>query len=295
MTRQQIKFGSHCYVFVDRWSDQCLPVLEQARELGLDCLEIAVGDDVSFSPQLIRRRATQLQLDLIISPGALWPPDCDLSLEGTQSRQLALSWHKQQVDLAGELGAVAYCGALYGHPGVVRRQRPCTDEFQRAAEGLNHLAEHGQRAGVAVVVEPMSHFRTHVVNTPAQAGEMVTLADHPNLHILLDTYHLLTEIRDYDAGIRKVKRHLWGVHACENDRGVPGEGLVPWDAIFRSLTEIGFAGYVLMETYNSSLGDFAFERGMFHNVCPDGPAFIRQGLAFLKQGFQRAANAWCSS
>ena len=291
MTEQQIKFGSHCYVFVDRWSDQCLPVLEQARELDLDCLEIAVGDDVCFSPGLLRERANQLNLDLIVSPGALWPEQCDISLEDVQSRQHALSWHQQQIDLASELSAVAYCGALYGHPGVVKRRQPCPEEFQHAAEGLHHLAAHGQRAGVAVVVEPMSHFRTHMVNTPAQALDIVIRADHPNLHILLDTYHLLAEIRDYTAAIHQVRQYLWGVHACENDRGVPGGGLVPWDAIFRSLTEIGFAGYVLMETYNSSLGDFAFERGMFHNVCPDGPAFIRQGLTFLKQGFHRAANA----
>ena len=36
------------------------------------------------------------------------------------------------------------------------------------------------------------------------------------------------------------------------------------------LDEIGFDGYIGLETYNSSLGDFAFQRGMFHNVCPDG-------------------------
>jgi D-psicose/D-tagatose/L-ribulose 3-epimerase len=287
MTVQRIKFGSHCYIFVDQWSDQCLGVLEQASDLGLDCLEIAVGDDVEFASRPLRQTAARLGLDLVISPGALWPLENDLSLEEIEARQRALAWHKKQVDLAAELGALAYCGALYGHPGVVKRQRPCTEEYQRTAEGLNELAEHAGRAGVALVLEPMSHFRTHVVNTPSQVMALVTQADHSNLHVLLDTYHLLTEIRDYAAGIRTVKARLWGLHACENDRGVPGKGLMPWDTIFETLAGIGFAGYVLMETYNSSLGDFAFERGMFHNVCPDGPAFIQEGLAFLKQGLQQ--------
>ncbi len=227
-------------------------------------------------------------LDLIVSPGALWPQACDLSLENAEHRQAALAWHKQQVDLAEALGAVAYCGALYGHPGVIRKCCAQPEEFRRTAEGLHHLAEYARQAGVALVLEPMSHFRTHLVNTPSQALQLVTLADHSNLRILLDTYHLLTEIRDYAAGIKVVQAHLWGVHACENDRGVPGGGLLPWDAIFDALIEIGFAGYVLMETYNSSLGDFAYERGMFHDVCPDGPAFIQQGLAFLKQGLRQA-------
>ena len=43
-------------------------------------------------------------------------------------------------------------------------------------------------------------------------------------------------------------------------------------------------GHVILETYNSSLGDFAFERGMFHDVCPDGDAFVTSGLAFVKSG-----------
>jgi len=288
MTAQQMKFGSHCYVFVDRWSDQCLPILEQARQLDLNCLEIAVGDDVDFSPRPLRQRAAQLGLDLIISPGAFWPLECDLSLESAESRRIALAWHKQQVDLAGELDAVAYCGALYGHPGVVKKRRPSPEAFQRTAEGLHQLAEHARQAGVTLVLEPMSHFRTHMINTPSQVQELVTRAGHPNLQILLDTYHLLTETRDYAAGIRIVRERLWGLHACENDRGAPGGGLVPWNAVFGALTEIGFTGYVLLETYNSSLGDFAYGRGMFHNVCPDGPAFIQQGLAFLKRGLQQA-------
>jgi len=168
MTAQQMKFGSHCYVFVDRWSDQCLPILEQARQLDLNCLEIAVGDDVDFSPRPLRQRAAQLGLDLIISPGAFWPLECDLSLESAESRRIALAWHKQQVDLAGELDAVAYCGALYGHPGVVKKRRPSPEAFQRTAEGLHQLAEHARQAGVTLVLEPMSHFRTHMINTPSQ-------------------------------------------------------------------------------------------------------------------------------
>jgi D-psicose/D-tagatose/L-ribulose 3-epimerase len=98
----------------------------------------------------------------------------------------------------------------------------------------------------------------------------------------LDTYHMVTEVRDYDLAFRTCRDRLWGVHACENDRGVPGGGLVPWKTIFSVLKEMGFDGPLILESYNSALGDFAYRRGMLHNVCPDGYAFVRQGLAFLK-------------
>jgi D-psicose/D-tagatose/L-ribulose 3-epimerase len=278
-----VKYGVHSYVFTDRWADDKLDILYTVKELGLDCFEIGVGDDVPFTAELMRRRAETLGLELLISPGGEWPIECDLSSDSPAGRKRGLAWHKKQVDLADRLGAVAYCGALYGHPGVVKRRRPPTDEYSHTAEALHHLAEYGEQSGVRIVLEAMSHFRTHVVNKPEQIMELIIQADHSNLYVLFDTYHMITEVRDYAKAIRTVRDRLWAIHACENDRGVPGGGLVPWDAVFRTLNEIDFQGYILFETYNSGIGDFAYQRGMFHNVCPDGVAFTREALAYVRR------------
>jgi sugar phosphate isomerase/epimerase len=57
---------------------------------------------------------------------------------------------------------------------------------------------------------------------------------------------------------------------------------VPWATVFAALRALAFDGYLVMEAYNSGQGDFAIRRGMFHNVCPDGAAFVRTGLSFLQ-------------
>jgi D-psicose/D-tagatose/L-ribulose 3-epimerase len=284
-------YGAHSYLFAARWSDAHLDILDQAADLGVDCFEIGIGDDVVFDAQATRKRAESVGLKLNVSPGGLWPAHCDLSSEDPEHRTAGLDWHKKQVDLAHELGALAYCGSLYGHTGVVKRRRPPPDELPRTAEGLHALAEHAQTRGVVVALEPMSHFRTHLVNTPAQAVKLLDVADHPQLKLLLDTYHLITEVRDLGEAVRTAGDYLWGIHACENDRGVPGGGLVPWDDLFAALTATRFDGFVLLEAYNSSLDDFAYERAMFHNVCPDPAAFVTRGLAFLKDGLGKAAAA----
>lgn len=277
-----MKYGAHCYLFTDRWSDDRIHLLDTAKGLGLEMFELSVGDDVSFDPRRTRVRAEALGLDLMVGPGGAWPPDCDLSAEDPAGREKGLAWHRHAVDLAAACGAVAYAGALYGHPGVVKRRRPPAGEFGWTAEGLHALADYARRSGVVLALEPMSHFRTHMVNTPEQLVRLIRMADHPNLRVLFDTYHAVTEVRDYAAALRTVGPLLFALHACENDRGVPGDGLIPWKTIFTTLHRIGFTGYVGFECYNSSLGDFAWERGMFHNVCPDGSAFVRQGLAFLR-------------
>lgn len=282
-----MQYGAHCYLFTDRWSDDALPILDEMKALGVDLAELSVGDDVVFAPAKTRRRAEELGLTLAIGPGGHWPLDADLSADEPDQRQKGLAWHCRQVDVAAELGAEAYAGALYGHPGVVKRRRPPADEYARTAEGIHRLCEYAAARQVKIVVEPMSHFRTHLVNTAAQLMHLIELADHANLYALFDTYHVITEERDYAAALRTLAPRLWCVHTCENDRGVPGGGLVPWDAVFDTLREVGFDGPLTMEAYNSSLDDFAYARGMFHGVCPDGAEFVHTGLAFLKEHVAR--------
>ena len=121
-----MKYGAHIYLFTERWQDDQLHLMDLGAELGLQMWELSVGDDVRFTPRLTRDRAEALGLDLAIGPGGAWPVECDLSADEPSHRELGLAWHKQQVDLAGELGAVAYAGSLYAHPGIVQRRHRLT-------------------------------------------------------------------------------------------------------------------------------------------------------------------------
>ncbi len=276
-----MKYAAHIYLWTDRWADSEVGLFARAKPLGIDLLEISIGDDVMFDPALTKRAAEDAGMGTVIGPGGQWPDNADLSGDEPAHRQRAYDWHKQQIDLAVAMGASAYSGAIYGRPGVSLRRRPPADEYARTAEGLHGLAEYAQQAGVKLGIEPMSRFRTHLVNTPSQALKLVEMADHDHLKIAIDTYHLATEVRDLPAEIRKVGSRLMALHACENDRGVPGVGMMPWKEIFEAVRETP-AEFVEFESYNTSLGDFGWERGMFQNQCPDGDAFVREALDFVR-------------
>ena len=279
----RFKYGAHMYMWAQRWSDEHLGLLDHIREMELDLFEISLGDDSQFTPSLLRKGVERLGLELTVGPGGVWPMECDISDRDPGNRAHGIAWHKRLIDLASQSAASAYCGAIYGHPGRVLRGRADPDEYARTAEGLHVLAEYGARAGVQLVIEPMGRFRTHVINTPQQAVRLAVMADHPNLRITLDTYHMITEVRDYGAAITDVGPRLWGVHACENDRGVPGGGLVPWDQVMTALLKTNLNARIMLETYNTALGDLAVSRGIFQDLCPDPDAYTRQGIAFLKE------------
>ncbi|MCX7847088.1 MAG: hypothetical protein N2595_03520 [bacterium] len=44
-----MRFGAHIYLFTPRWSDASVGLLDRFSELGLGCVELAVGDDVQFT------------------------------------------------------------------------------------------------------------------------------------------------------------------------------------------------------------------------------------------------------
>lgn len=282
MTRE-FKYGAHQFLWLEKWSDDSLWVLDEVRALGLGCFEISVGDDIRFAPAPVRKRAEALGLELTVGPGNTWPLECDISSDDPENRRRGMAWHRRTIERTAELGAVAYCGATYGHPGCVLRRPPPPDEMPRVAENLHHLAQYAGTLGVKLVIEPMSRFRTHLLHTAAQAVDMVRRTDHPNLLITLDTYHMVTEERSYGDALRKTAGRLWGIHACENDRGVPGGGLVPWGEVFTALTDTCPNSRILMETYNTGKDGFGFSRGIFQNLCPSATGFVSKGLEFLKQ------------
>ena len=284
MTLKEIKFGAHIFIWIERWTNAGLPLFERAKALGLDCMDISIGDDIEFDEALVRKEAERMNMELFISPGNLWPMEADLSLPGNETGKAALDWHKKWISRGAAAGITVYSGALYGHPGNILKARPDPDEHKRICERLHIMAEHAASEGVRIVLEPMSHFRTHVANNAKQLLSLIEGTRHDNLYVLMDTYHMITEIKDFGASIRLLNDKLYCLHACENDRGAPGGGYVPWDEICTALKDINFNRYVVFESYNSSIrnGDFAYSRGMFHNVCPDGDAFVRNSIDFLK-------------
>jgi D-psicose/D-tagatose/L-ribulose 3-epimerase len=208
--------------------------------------------------------------------------ECDISSELIDNQRLGMAWHRRIIERAAELSAVAYNGATYGHPGHILRQPRQHTELERIAQNLHQLAEFAQCLNVKLVIEPMSRFRTHLVHTAQEAVDLVSMVRHPNLLINLDTYHMVTEERDYANAIKTCGNALWGMHACESDRGVPGGGLVPWNDVFGSLADVCPNARILMETYNTGKQGFGYSRGIFKDVCPDALDFVRKGLSFLK-------------
>jgi len=98
----------------------------------------------------------------------------------------------------------------------------------------------------------------------------------------MDTFHMHLEEKDSPAAIRKAGDRVFHVHACENDRGVPGTGQVDWEGIFLALHEINYQGAMSIESFTPEVKSIARAVCIWRDIAPDQDSIARDGLRYLK-------------
>ena len=87
------------------------------------------------------------------------------------------------------------------------------------------------------------------------------------------------------AAIRRAGKHLKHFHACENDRGTPGTGQVPWTEVRDALMDIGYDRIVAIEGFNPEIVDLANGACIWRPMAPTPDRLAGDGVQFLKKLF----------
>jgi D-psicose/D-tagatose/L-ribulose 3-epimerase len=182
------------------------------------------------------------------------------------------------------MGATRVVGPMYSAVG--RTWQATADE--RAAytdllvEQLTALSRHAQDHGVVLGVEPLNRFETSVLNLTADAIAVVDRVAHPACGLLLDTFHMNIEEQSIGNAIRAAGPRLRHLHACENDRGAPGSGHVPWAEVAQALRDIDYDQGVVIESFTSQVKTIARAAAIWRSLAPSQDALARNGLTYLR-------------
>ena len=111
----------------------------------------------------------------------------------------------------------------------------------------------GERRTLVIAVEPVNRFETHFLNIAEDAVRYCQEVGTGNVKVHLDTFHMIREETSYTEAVETCgKEYLGYVHVCENNRGIPGTGLVPWKEFFTALKKIGYTGPLVIESFDPS-------------------------------------------
>ena len=159
------------------------------------------------------------------------------------------------VDFCADLGGKVM---IFGSPkqrnavgGLTREQAT-----QNLIEGLKYVAPRAGERGVTVLMEALDHTQTDVVNTLAEAVEVVKAVNHPAVQTMFDFHNTADETESHEALVRKYFPYIKHVHVQEMDGTYLGTGTALKDYVpaFRALKELGYNGWVSLEVFDFTPG-----------------------------------------
>lgn len=279
-------FGIHSLLFNETFLEKDLPLLDKCKKMGFDAVEIIPFDPDGFPAAKARQAAADLGLTLNMGYGM--PAEYNVISPDPQVRKRGITFTRKLIDLANEAGAVVFGGAIYCGWGYLSGRMRTADEWQWGVEACRQAAEYARANSKLIIgIEPLNRFESHFINVAADAVRFIEAVGLPNVKVHLDTFHMIREEDDIPGAVRQTGRHLGYVHACENQRGIPGRGLVPWVPFFEALREIGYDSCVTIESFDPDMERIAKLICIWRKLADSPDQLATEGLSFLQRVYRQ--------
>jgi D-psicose/D-tagatose/L-ribulose 3-epimerase len=281
-----MQYGASTFIWTSPFSSRTLDLIDHAKSLGFDIIEICVEDPDTIDPPSIRRRAGQVGIAATVC-GAFGPTR-DLSSEHETIRSAGLAYLKRCIDFATDLGSPFVSGPMYAAVGNTRLldEKARREQWDRAVVSLRTTAAYAAEKGVKLAVEPLNRFETDLVNTVEQGLRLIEDVGGNNLGLLLDTFHMNIEEKDIPSAIRRAGGHIVEFHACSNDRGTPGEDHLPWRDIALALRQARYQGPIVIEAFTPEIREIARAVSIWRPLAKSQDALAADGLRNLRTAFE---------
>jgi D-psicose/D-tagatose/L-ribulose 3-epimerase len=271
-----MKYGVNTLLWTASFDAGHLDLLPKIKAGGFDGVEISRFSFDNFPAAAIRRALEANQLEHTFCSALTG----DLSLANGDDR--AVSFLKDAIHCARDLGASILAGPFCAPVGYLPGRRRTSDEWKQVIDGLNALTPALDESGVTLAVEPLNRFETYFLNTMEDARALCDAVNHPGVGVLFDTFHANIEEKSIQSSLRSIGPHLKHVHACENDRGIPGSGHVAWGELRDELRARDYDGWVVIESFGFAIREIAAAACIWRDLASTPDAIAFDGLTFLR-------------
>ena len=277
-----MQIGVNTLLWTAGFSEAHLPLIAKAKALGLDGIELATFDFASFPAAAARRELEAQQMPGILCSALV--AGMSLATDDATLRAQSMAFLQAGVRTTAEAGLNLLIGPFCSAVGYLPGRRRTDEEWKRCVDGLQELGRYSEEFKVRIAVEPLNRFETFFLNTAADAKRLCEEVAHPNIGVLYDTFHANIEEKNQAAAIRLLGKHIFHVHTCENDRGIPGSGPIDWPGVIGALKEIGYDDWLVIESFGPGIKEIAAAACIWRDLAaqPDDiPALGARNLRAL--------------
>jgi D-psicose/D-tagatose/L-ribulose 3-epimerase len=278
-------FGIHSLLFNETFVEKDLPLLDKCKKLGFDAVEIIPFDLDNFPARKVKQAASGLGLTMNMGYGM--PIECNVISPDAGTREKGHDLSRRLIDASNEAGAVVFGGAIYCGWGYISGKKRTEDEWQWGLEACRKAAEYAQETSdLIIAIEPLNRFESHFINVASDAVKFIKEVDMPNVKVHLDTFHMIREENNFKQAVENTGKYLGYVHACENQRGIPGTGMVPWHEFFQALHTVGYDYCITIESFDPNMEDIAKLTSIWRQLADSPEHLASEGLRFLKKTYK---------
>jgi len=243
------------------WPEQC----EIIGNAGYDGVEIAsftlVKEGVQELTPAIRKQMVQDMKNAGIECAGLhWlltppPQGLHFTTPDQQLRQKTISYLDQLIDFCGDMGGKIM---VFGSPPQRSTMQGISVEEATGyfADGLAQVADHAQDRDVTILIEPLPHTSTDVVNTLAEALTIIKKINHPAISTMFDFHNTPDETEPFVDLIVKYYEHIQHIHVQNMDGTLITSDNIPQDFIpvFQKLKKLNFKKWISLEVFDFKPG-----------------------------------------
>ena len=274
-----MKLGIHAYAWCTQWTNDTLNLIDNVKNLGMDFIEIPLLCLETFDAKSVKKRLGQVGLEAVTS--TVLSSDTDITSEDAEIRANGVKYLKACVQATSDIGMRNFSGVIYSQFVKPAVKRPSEQAWRYSADCLRQVAHFAKDRGVQIGLEPVNRYETYLVNTCEQAIRLCEMIGEDNVKIHLDTYHMNIEEKSFYGATKLAGDRLMHYHLCENDRGIPGTGLVDWDSIFKALGEMNYQGHAAMESFVDCTDNM--NTWVWRQLAPNGDTLLKEGAAFIRK------------
>jgi len=274
--------GVHSATFVKNWHEDITPYIHKCKQAGYKCVEVSLLGQTPASAKEISKLANDLNISLTCTTGL--SKNEDISSSDPVVQKNGVEALKRAIDMTSIMEANLLTGVVHAAWGVSNSLgKGKEDKFKNSSNSIKKISSLLVEKNVKLGIEPLNRYETDFINTVDEGLKLCELIDHPNVGLLLDSYHMNIEEKNVCKSIEKAKDKLFHFQVAENDRGVPGTGSINWTAIFSTLKKIDYNKNVTLEMFIQANVDTSKDLFTWRNIENDPYDAIVRSFNFLRE------------
>jgi len=274
--------GVHSATFVKNWHEDVTPYICKCAEAGFKSVEVSLLGQTPESAKKISNLADDLNISLTCSTGLT--KDEDISSSDPSIQKNGVEALKKAINMTSIMSSGLLTGVVHSAWGISNTLgEGKEDKFINSSNSIKKISSLLVEKNVKLGIEPLNRYETDFINTVDEGLKLCELIDHPNVGLLLDSYHMNIEEKNVCKSIEKAKDKLFHFQVAENDRGVPGTGSINWTAIFSTLKKIDYNKNVTLEMFIQANVDTSKDLFTWRNIENDPYDAIVRSFNFLRE------------